>query len=163
VTPAWLYDLALCFHLLGAFLLVSGTVVAGVGFEAARRRTICSEIALLLGLARIGAALVVGGTLLAASFGLWLVELGHWGYGTPWVDAAIGLLTLVVVVGSIGGQRPKQARKLAARLATADAPPSAELLALLDDRVAIALNYVAASALLAIIVLMVVKPGSPHQ
>ena len=163
MTPAWLYDLVLCFHLLGAFLLVSGTVVAGVGFEAARRRTICAEIALLLGLARIGAALVVGGTLLAASFGLWLVELGHWGYGTPWVDAAIGLLTLVVVVGSIGGQRPKQARKLAARLATGDIPPSAELRALLGDRVAIALNYVAASALLAIIVLMVVKPGSPHQ
>jgi uncharacterized membrane protein len=70
---------------------------------------------------------------------------------------------LVVVVGSRGGRRPKRARKLAARLATGDIPPSAELRALLGDRVAIALNYVAASALLAIIVLMVVKPGSPHQ
>src|ERR1019366_3051096 len=113
MTPAWLYDLALCLHLLGAFSLVSGTVVAGAGFEMARRRTSCAEIALLLGLARIGAVLVVAGTLFAAGFGLWLVDLGHWGYGTPWVDAAIGLLTLVVVIGSIGGQRPKQARKLA--------------------------------------------------
>ena len=48
------------------------------------------------------------------------MEIGHWGYGTPWVDAAIGLLTLVVVIGSIGGQRPKQARKLATNLATED-------------------------------------------
>jgi uncharacterized membrane protein len=163
MTPAWLYDLALCLHLLGAFSLVSGTVVAGVGFEAARRRTSCAEIALLLGLARIGALLVAGGTLLAGGFGLWLVALGQWGYGTPWVDAAIGLLTLVVVIGSIGGQRPKKARKLATRLAAGDLPPSAELRTLLDDRVAIALNYAAAVALLAIIVLMVIKPGSPHQ
>jgi uncharacterized membrane protein len=163
MTPAWLYDLALCLHLLGAFSLVSGTVVAGVGFEMARRRTSCAEIALLLGLARIGAVLVVAGTLFAASFGLWLVEIGHWGYGTPWVDAAIGLLTLVVVIGSIGGQRPKQARKLATSLATEGFSPSAELRSLLDDRIAIALNYLAAVALLAIIVLMVVKPGSAHQ
>jgi uncharacterized membrane protein len=163
MTPAWLYDLALCLHLLGAFSLVSGTVVAGVSFEMARRRTNCAEIALLLGLARIGAVLVVAGTLFAAGFGLWLVDLGHWGYGTPWVDASIGLLTLVVVIGSIGGQRPKQARKLATNLATEDLPPSAELRSLLDDRIALALNYLAAVALLAIIVLMVVKPGSAHQ
>ena len=163
MTPAWPYDLALCLHLLGAFSLVSGTVLAGAGFEMARRRTSCAEIALLLGLARSGAVLVVAGTLFAASFGLWLVEIGHWGYGTPWVDAAIGLLSLVVVIGSIGGQRPKQARKLATSLATEGFSPSAELRSLLDDRIAIALNYLAAVALLAIIVLMVVKPGSAHQ
>ncbi|MDA8365675.1 MAG: DUF2269 family protein [Actinomycetota bacterium] len=163
MTPAWLYDLALCLHLLGAFSLVSGTVVAAVGFEVARRRSSCAEIALLLGLARIGAALVAGGLLFAAGFGLWLVALGHWGYGTPWVDAAIGLLALVAVIGSVGGQRPKQARKLATALAAQDLPPNAELRALLVDRWALILNYLAATALLAIIVLMVVKPGSPHQ
>ena len=163
MTPAWLYDLALCLHLLGAFSLVSGTVVAAVGFETARRRSSCAEIALLLGLARIGAVLVAGGLLFAAGFGLWLVALGHWGYGTPWVDAAIGLLGLVAAIGSVGGQRPKQARKLAAALAAQDLPPSAELRALLGDRRALVLNYLAAMALLAIIVLMVVKPGSPHQ
>ena len=162
MTPAWLYDLALCLHLFGAFSLVSGTVVAAVGFEAARRRASCREIALLLGLARVGAVLVVGGTLLAGGSGLWLVALGHWGYATPWVDAAIGLLALVVVTGSLGGQRPKQARRLATALAAQDAPPSDELRSLLGDRVAIALNYVAVGALLAIVVLMVVKPGSPH-
>lgn len=163
MTPAWLYDLALCLHLLGAFSLVSGTVVAGVGFELARRRASCAEIAVLLGLARIGAALVVGGVVFAGAFGLWLVALGHWGYGTAWVDAAIGLLAAVVVIGSIGGQRPKQARRLATRLAAEGESSSAELRALLSDRAAIALNYLAAAALLAIIVLMVVKPGSPHS
>lgn len=163
MSGTYLYDLALCFHLLGAFTLVSGTVVAGVAFEAARRKSSAAEIAVLLRLARVGAILVAAGTLLVACFGLWLVALGHWGYGTPWVDAAIGLLALVVVIGSIGGQRPKQARILATRLAVEGLPPSAELRSLLDDRIAIALNYLAAVALLAIIVLMVVKPGSAHQ
>lgn len=163
MTTVWLYDLVLCLHLLGAFSLVSGTVLASVGFEAARRRASCTEIALLLGLARIGAVLVVGGTLLAGGFGLWLVDLGHWGYATPWVDAAIGLLALVVAFGSVGGQRPKQARKLAAALAAQRLAPSKELRALLGDRLARTVNYLAAVALLAIIVLMVVKPGSPHS
>jgi len=163
VTPAWLYELALSLHLFGAFTLVSGTVVAIVGFEAARRRTSCSEIALALGLARVGALLVVAGVVLAGAFGLWLVDLGHWGYGTPWVDAAIGLLSLVSVVGWVGGQRPKRARKLAAELAGQGLSPSTELSALLGNRIALALNYLAATALLAIVVLMVVKPGSPHQ
>jgi uncharacterized membrane protein len=160
MTPAWLYDLALYLHLLGAFSLVSGTVLAGVAFEAARRRASCSEVTALLGLARTGAALVVGGTLLAGGFGLWLVALGKWGYSTPWVEAATGLLAFVVVLGAVGGQRPKQARKLATALAAQHLPPSKELRALLDDRAARALNYLAAAALLAVIVLMVVKPGS---
>jgi hypothetical protein len=50
-----------------------------VAFESARRRVSPAEIALLLGLARIGALLVVGGTLVVLAFGLWLVHLGDWG------------------------------------------------------------------------------------
>lgn len=163
MTPAWLYDLALCLHLFGAFSLVSGTVVAGVAFEAARRRADSLEIATLLGLARVGVALVVGGTLFVGGFGLWLVALGHWGYATPWVDAAIGLLSVVIILGSIGGQRPKRARQLAAALAARQLPPSDELRAALSDRWARLSNYLAATALVVIIVLMVVKPGSPHR
>ena len=67
------------------------------------------------------------------------------------------------MIGSVGGQLPKQARKLATALAAQDLPPNAELRALLGDRRALVLNYLATMALLAIIVLMVVKPGSPHQ
>jgi hypothetical protein len=35
-------DVALFFHLLGAFSFVTGTAIAGVAFEAARRRRIAS-------------------------------------------------------------------------------------------------------------------------
>lgn len=156
-------DVALFFHLLGAFAFVAGTIVAGVAFETARRRTTPAEIALLLSLSRIGVLLVALGTLLVLGFGLWLVHLGAWGYGAGWVDAALGLLAATVVLGTIGGQKPKRARKLARDLAADGAPVSVELRALLDDRATLATNYLSALMLLAIIALMVFKPGAPHS
>jgi uncharacterized membrane protein len=152
-------DVALFFHLLGAFLLVAGVTVAGVGFQAARRRRRPSEIALLLGLTRIGVVLVVLGVLLVLPFGLWLVHLGHFGYGAGWVDAALALFVAVAVLGAFGGQRPKRARRLASRLAGEGDAGSAELRRLLDDPLALALNYTSAVLLVAIVALMVFKPG----
>lgn len=156
-------SLALFFHLLGAFAFVAGTIVAGVAFETARRKTTPAEIALLLGLSRIGVLLVALGMLLALGFGLWLVHIGDWGYDAGWVDAALGLLVAVVVLGTFGGQKPKQARKLAARLAAEHEPLSYELRTLLDDRATLATNYMSALLLLGIIALMVFKPGAPHS
>ncbi|HJQ73956.1 MAG TPA: hypothetical protein VJ814_03650, partial [Gaiellaceae bacterium] len=75
-------DWALFFHLLGAFVLVGGVVLAGVAFEVARRRVDAREIAVLLGLARVGALLVAVGSVLVLAFGLWLVHLERIGYGT---------------------------------------------------------------------------------
>jgi uncharacterized membrane protein len=152
---------ALCFHLLGAFVLVAGVVVAGVAFEAARRRKRPDEISLLLGVTRIGVLLVGLGSLLVLPFGLWLVHIERIGYGAGWVDAALGLFVVVGALGGIGGQRPKRARKLATQLAQAGKEENAELRALLDDRTALALNYLSAILLVAIIALMVFKPGGP--
>ena len=150
-------NIALFFHLLGAFSLVAGAVVASVGFEAARRRDSPAEIALLLGLTRVGVLLVGIGTLLVLVFGLWLVHLGHWGYGAGWVDGALGLLI------AIGGQRPKQARKLATRLVAEHTPTTAELRSLLHDRTTQLINYSSAILLVVIVVLMVFKPGASHS
>jgi hypothetical protein len=151
-------NVALFFHLTGAFLLVSGSVVAAVAFESARRRRLAGEIALLLGLARIGVALVGAGVLLVVPFGLWLVHIEHVGYGATWIDAALGLLVVVVAIGGAGGQAPKRARQIAAGLGDGE-PASPELRALLDDPGARALNYSAGLLLAVIIALMVFKPG----
>ena len=86
--------------------------------------------------------------------------LGGFGYGSGWVDAALALFVLVGVLGVLGGQRPKRGRKLAARLAREGNAESDELRGLLNDRLALVLNYLAAVLLVAIIVLMVFKPGS---
>lgn len=151
-------QLALFFHLLGALLFVAGIVLAGVAFEAARRKRRPADIALLLGLTRVGVALVGVGALLVLGFGLWLVHLDGFTYGTGWIDAAIALYVVSLTLGAIGGRRPKQARLLAARLAAEEQPASAELRTLLDDRLSLAINYASAVTVLAILVLMVFKP-----
>ena len=149
---------ALLCHLLGAFLFVGGTIVAGVAFEAARRRARPDEIALLLGLTRYGVLLAGSGALLVLPFGLWLVRLEHVGYDAAWIEAALALFAVAGALGSVGGRRPKRARLLAERLARDGKPATDELRALLDDRVALVLNYLSAVLVLAIVVLMVFKP-----
>jgi uncharacterized membrane protein len=150
---------AMFFHVIGAFLFVAGVVVAGVGFETARRRRRPGETALLLGLTRIGVLLVAVGVVILLPFGLWLVHVGHFGYGSAWVDGALALLLAASVLGAVGGQRPKRARRLAETLAREGAPETAELRRLLDDRLTLGLNYLSAALVVAIIVLMVFKPG----
>jgi uncharacterized membrane protein len=151
------YELALLLHIIGAVLFAAGIALAGSGFELARRRQRPAEIALLLGLTRIGVVLVGAGALLLAAFGLWLVHLGHWGYGSGWVDWSIGLYVLALALGGAGGQRPKRARRLAGRLASDGAPAGEELRRLLDDPVSRAANYGSLLVVVAILVLMVFK------
>jgi uncharacterized membrane protein len=150
-------DVALFFHLLGALLFVAGIILAGAAFEVARRRERPAEITLLLGLTRIGVVLVAVGGLLLAVFGLWLVHLGGFGYGSGWVDAAIALYLVALALGALGGRRPKQARRLATQLAAEQTPVSAELRTLLDDPLSRAANYGSLVIVLVILVLMVFK------
>lgn len=160
MTALWLFDLVLCLHVLSAFAMVSGIVLAGVGFELARRRCTCAEIVALLGLARVGAVFVMAGTLGAAGFGLWQVSLGHWGYGTAWVDVAIALLVVVTALGAFAAQPAKRARQRARTLADDGRDPDAKLQSLLNSPIAFVLNYVSAVIMVGIIVDMLVKPGS---
>jgi uncharacterized membrane protein len=151
-------NVALFLHLTGALLFVSGIVVAGVGFEAARRRQRPAEIALLLGLTRSGVALVAVGGLLLLGCGLWLVGLEGVGYGTGWVVAALALFALALALGGLGGRRPKEARKLATQLAEEGAEVSGALRALMDDPASRAVNCASAALVVAILALMVFKP-----
>ena len=152
-------SVALFFHLLGALAFFSGMAVAGSVQAAALRRSRPGEIALLLGVARVGVALVGVGSLLLAGFGLWLVELDGYSLSTGWVAAALALFALAVVLGAAGGERPRQARLLAEELARERDQPSEELRRLLADRRALALNGSALVASLAVLVLMVFRPG----
>jgi uncharacterized membrane protein len=150
-------NVAFFFHILGVLLFISGMVLAGAAFEAARRRDSPSEIALLLGFTRVGVVLVGIGAVLIPVFGLWLVHLGNFGYGSEWVDASIALYVAALALGGVGGRRPRQARLLAAQLALHDAPASVELRALLNDTLSRAANYGSAAIVLTILVLMVFK------
>ena len=147
-------DLALFLHLLGVVMLFAGMAVAAVGLEAARRRERPEEIALLLGLTRIGVVLVGAGLLLAVACGFWLLDATEFDLGDAWVEAALGLVVLGAILGSLGGRRPRQARLLAERQGQRD-----ELRRLLDDPLSRALNAAAAAAYVAVLALMVWKPG----
>jgi hypothetical protein len=149
---------ALFMHLVGAFVFVGGAMVAGIGFEAARTRAQPGEIALLLELTRAGVLCVAAGGLVLLPFGLWLVDLEHAGYARGWIVAAVGLFSVAVVLGALGGRRPRRARVLAGRLARESQDTTRELRALLDDRSSRAANYLSSLLVLAIVALMVFKP-----
>ena len=151
-------DLALFLHILGALAFASGIVVAGVAFEFARRREDPEEIALILGLSRIGVLLVAVGAIMVLAFGLWLVGLEDFSFGEGWVSAALALFVISLALGAAAGQRPKRARLLATKLAEEDRAASPELRALLDDRRSLAVNYISAGIVVAILALMVFKP-----
>jgi uncharacterized membrane protein len=152
------YEWALFLHLAGAILFFAGLAVATVGQLAARERQRPSEIAVLLRAARRGVHLVGAGALLALGAGFWLLDLTPYGLD-GWVLASLGLLAFAGIAGAAGGRTARHARLLAERLSRDDDRPSEELDALLRRPAADALNALAAAAAVAILVLMVWKPG----
>jgi uncharacterized membrane protein len=155
-TVQWL----LGFHLLGAFMLVSGAVAVGVLHTAATLRERPSEIAFLLGLTRAAVALVAVGSLLTLGFGAWLVHRRGFDWNDGWITAALALVVVSVVLGGIGGRSARHARYLAERLAADGDQPSDELRRALTSPVARALNYGSFLAALVILALMIWKPGA---
>jgi len=154
-----LHNFLLFCHLLGALLFVAGIVLAGALFEVARRAGRPAEIAVLLAVTRVGVLLVALGGLMVPLFGLWLVHLDGFDYGARWISGALTLYVVAMLLGGYGGRRPKQARLLAGELAGRGEGVSAELRALLDDRLSRAVNYLSALLILVVLVLMVYKPS----
>ena len=156
--PVSAYIWALFFHLVGVAMLAGGLSVAAVAQAAARRRKDPREIALLLGAGRLGVALVAAGTVLVLVFGSWLVELAGWSFAEGWILVSAGLFVAALVLGALGGRRPKRARERAERLARERRESDDELRRLLDDRASLVLNYGAAALLVVVLFLMIWKP-----
>lgn len=154
------YDWLLFLHMTGAFLFLGAAVVAVVLTVAAQLRDRPSEIALLLRLISFTVAGFAAGFLFLLVFGLWLVHDAGYGYGDGWIVAALILFVLSNVLGGIGGERSKPARKLAEELAASGDAPSAELTRLLRSPVPMVLNYGAGLLAFAVLALMIWKPGA---
>lgn len=154
------YQWLLLFHVLGAFLFLSGAVVAGILQLVAIRRRRPSEVALLLRLTRPAVALVAVGALAVLAFGIWLAEHAGYGVGDEWVVAAIALWAASLALGAAGGRAARHARYLAERLARDGDRPSPELRRALADPRALAVNYASLAAGIAILALMIWKPGA---
>jgi len=154
------YHWLLFLHLLGAFCFFAGAAVAGTLQLGALRRERPSEILVLLRLTRVGVILVVLGAAMTLGFGIGLAS--HLGYGlTPgWIQASLGLWAASVVLGAIGGRTARKARYLAERLAGQGDAVSEELRALVAHRPSLWLSYASGALIVAIVVLMVWKPGA---
>ena len=154
------YQWLLFLHVSGAFLLVGGAVMAGVFNIAALRRERPSEIAVLLGMTRWAVISISAGLLITLGFGLWLVHNVGYGWGQAWIVAALVLWALAGFLGSRGGRMQRETRALAERLAREGDVPSPELRARLRDPVSIALSWSSGLVVVAILGLMIWKPGA---
>jgi uncharacterized membrane protein len=153
-TTQWL----LGFHLVGAFLFVSGAIAVGVLHTLALRREKPSEIAVLLRLTRPAVALVGAGSLLTIALGGALADRDGFSFGDGWIAAAVALWFASIVLGAVGGRSARRCRYLAERLAAEGAGDTGQLHGALRNPVARISNYGSFLCLLAILGLMVWKP-----
>ncbi len=152
-------DVALVGHLLGVVAFGAGITTAALALAAARRHDDPREIAAVLGLARRAIPLVGAGTLLLVACGIWLTSLED-AAGETWFGVAMGLFVASLWLGATGGRAPKEARLKAETLRDAGAPATPELRALIVDRRALLLNVASSACAVAVLVLMVTRPGA---
>ncbi len=150
----------LALHVTGAFLFLGGAVIAGIFGVLALRSSRPSEIALFLGLTRVAVVTIGVGVTLTLVIGLWLVDRLGYSYSDAWIVGSIALWIVATAAGGIGGGRDKKTRLLAEQLATSGDAPSAELSARLRDPATLALSWGSGAAALAILALMIWKPGA---
>jgi uncharacterized membrane protein len=146
-------------HVTGAFLLVSGSVTAGVLNVLAQRAERPSESALLLRLIRVTVIVIGVGVASTLIFGIWLWHELGFGIGTVWIWASIVLWVIANALGGMGGKQQERTRKLAEQLAAAGDTMTDELRTLLRDPRANALSWLAGVATIAVLVLMIWKPA----
>jgi uncharacterized membrane protein len=154
------YDWLLFLHVTGAFLVIGGAAMAGVFNFSALRSERPSDVVLFFRFARIAVAAIGVGLVLTLGFGLWLVHDAGYGWGETWIVLALVLWVLSSAMGGIGGNREKQVRELAERLTAEGDVPSPELSARLRDPVWLALSWGSGIVVIAILALMIWKPGA---
>lgn len=153
-------DWLLMLHITAAFCLVAGSTAAGILNLLAIRAERPSETAFLLKLIRRALPLIFAGVIGTLVFGIWLWHDLGFGIGSGWIWAALVFWVLASALGGSGGRHQERAREVAERLAAAGDTSTDELRAILRDPKGLALSYGAGAATLAVLVLMIWKPGS---
>lgn len=146
-------------HIFGAILFVGGSVAAGVLNVLAIRAKRPSQTARLLRLIKVPVMIVGVGAVLTLVLGLWLVHRDGYGYGAFWVWGSIVLWLAANAFGGLGGKQQRQVRVLAEELAGKDDVSTDELHRALRDPKLNAMSWLAGLATLAILVLMLWRPG----
>ena len=153
-------DGILFLHLAGVLLFVGGSIAAAVLRLAAMRRQRPSEIALLLRAVRPVVPVVAGGLVLAIAAGFWLAQRLGFALSQTWLTVTFVLIAWMLVVGAVAGRQDRTTRELTERLAADGDAPNERLAHRLRDPVNLALNASMLVAVVAVVALMVWKPGS---
>lgn len=154
-TAQWL----LMFHVAAAFCFVGGSVAAAILNVLAIRAEKPSDVAALLLLIKRSLPVIFVGVAGTLVFGIWLWHEYGYSIGAAWIWISLALWVVANALGGAGGRRQEHARELAERLAKEGDQPSSELSTLLRDPLGNALSYGAGLAILALLVLMVWRPG----
>ncbi len=157
------YQWLIVFHIFGAFLLLCGALAFHVLQPYAARRERPSELAALLGIGRVAVGAIQFGSLVVLIFGIWLAyeSVPRYKITDEWILVSLVLWVIGNALGAIGGRDYQKAGKLADRLAGEGDAPSTELTALVRSRGALLMTSASTLVILAILVLMVWKPGAP--
>jgi len=147
-------------HVTSAFLFIGGSVAAGILNVLAVRAERPSEAATFLRLIRVALPFIFVGVAGTFVFGVWLWHELGFGIGTGWIWASLVLWAISNALGGMGGRHQEKARELAERCAAAGDATTDELRAILRDPKGAALSYGAGLAALAVLVLMIWRPGS---
>ena len=147
-------------HLAGVLLFVGGSVAAAVLRRAAMTRERPSEIALLLRAVRPVVPAVAGGLVLAIAAGFWLAHRLGYALSQTWLSLTFALIAWMLVVGAVAGRQDRHTRELAERLAADGDAPDDGLARRLRDPVNLVLNASMLVAVVAVVALMVWKPGA---
>ena len=155
-----LYDWLLALHVLSAFAWIAALVVYTVVIVGGRGLTLPSDVVRMFRVSRVGDALIGVGMVGTIIFGIWLA-LDEYEIWDGWIIAA---LVLWLVAGGVGGQVGRVyngARDRAKALVDEgrDAP-SPELNAMLRSQRGLVLHVLMILIVLAILVVMIYKPGA---
>ena len=145
------YTTCLVLHVVGAVGLFAAVGVEGAGLFCLSRATTNQDVRGALGALGLNRFVGPPSTLLTLAPGLYMTRAWGW---PPWIQASLGLLAFVVVVGAVVTGRRTAGLERELGLA-------GELRRPFREQALIASFAARAALLLAIIVLMVTKPGLP--
>ena len=141
-------------------MVLGGAMMAAIFNIAALRRERPSEVVVLFRLTRFAVTSITVGMVVALAFGLWLVSDADYGWGQTWIVVALILWVAANAIGGVGGRRDTRTREFAEQLTASGDQPSAELRARLRDPVSLALSWGSGLIVIAILGLMIWKPGA---
>jgi hypothetical protein len=155
-------DWVLALHVLSAFSLVAGIILFWVLIFAVRRIDTPGDTLRLGPIAKVGNATVgagMGGTII---FGVWLAfSYGGYDIWDGWILAALVLWFVATGLGQRTGKAFMQGPVKAQELESAgQTGPNAELLAVNRTSQGLLMHTLTSLVVLAIIILMVWKPGA---